>query len=59
MEQFKALLPEGKNVTCLEDLSSLRVNDMKKILSAFKEKVSGVKADLLLRVYAIPYIVEY
>ena len=53
MDQFRSLLPEGKTVACLEDLSSLRVKDLKHILTAFKEKISGVKADLLLRVYAI------
>ena len=53
MEQFQSLLPSGKQVTCLEDLSSLRVSDLKKILSVYKEKLSGVKADLVLRVYAV------
>ena len=53
MEQFQALLPEGKSVACLEDLSSLRVKDLKVVLAAFNEKISGVKADLLLRVYAV------
>ena len=42
--------PEG-----LEDLSSLRVVDLKKNLKAFKSNFSGVKADLILRAYAIYY----
>ena len=53
MEQFQTLLPTGKQVTCLEHLSSLRVSDLKKILSVHKEKLSGVKSDLVLRVYAV------
>ena len=53
MEQFQTLLPTGKQVTCLEDLGSLRVSDLKKILYVYKMKVSGVKADLVLRVYAV------
>ena len=53
MEQFQTLLPTGKQVTCLEDLSYLRVSDLKNILSVYKEKLSGVKADLVLRVYAV------
>ena len=53
MDQFEALLPEGKVITCLEDLSTLRVMDLKKILKPFKKSISGVKADLILRVYAI------
>ena len=53
MEQFLALLPDGKTVSGLEDLSSLRVVDLKKILKAFKSNLSGVKADLILRAYAV------
>ena len=53
MEQFQTLLPTGKQVTFLETLSSLRVSDLKKILSVYKEKLSGVKADLVLRVNAV------
>ena len=53
MKQFQNLLPAGKQVTCLEDLSSLRVRDLNKILSVYKEKLSGVKADLVLRFYAV------
>ena len=53
MDQFQALLPEGKSVSCLDDLSVLTVKDLKKILLVYKEKLSGVKYDLVLRVYAI------
>ena len=53
MEQFLALLPDGKTVSGLEDLSSLRVVDLKKNLKAFKSNLSGVKADLILRAYAV------
>ena len=53
MEQFSLLLPEGKPVSCLEDLSLLTVKERKRILLAYKEKVSGVKADLILRAYAL------
>ena len=48
MDQFQALLPEGKSVYCLEDLSGFTVKDLKKILVVYKEKVSGIKADLEL-----------
>ena len=53
MEQFQSLLPEGKSISCLEDLSVLTVKDLKKILDAYKDELSGIKADLVLRVYAI------
>ena len=53
MEQFKALLPGGKTVDSLEDLKKLNVEQLKKILVCYKEKTSGVKADLILRAYAI------
>ena len=53
MDQFQALLPEGKSVYCLEDLSGFTMKDLKKILVVYKEKVSGIKADLVLRAYAI------
>ena len=53
MDQFQALLPDGKSVSCLDDLSVLTVKDLKKILVVYKEKLSGVKSDLMLRVYAI------
>ena len=39
MEQFQAILPEGKSVACLEDLSSLHVKDLKVVLAAFNEKI--------------------
>ena len=49
MEQFQTLLPStGKQVTYLEDLGSLRVSDLQKIFSVYKQKLSGVKADLVL-----------
>ena len=34
-------------------MGPLRVSDLKKILSVHKEKLSGVKADLVLHVYAM------
>ena len=53
MEEFQSLLPEGKVVECLEDLGSLTVAELKSILKRYKEKTSGVKADLVLRTFAV------
>ena len=53
MDQFIKLLPDEKEVTCLEDLLSLKVSEQKKILCSYNEKVSGNKADLVLRTYAV------
>ena len=47
--KFDAVCP----VSCIDDLKTFTVVDFKKILKAYKEKISGCKADLLLRVYAI------
>ena len=53
MEQFISTLPEGKSVTCLEDLGSFSVKELKNVLVSYREKSSGAKADLVLRVYAL------
>ena len=53
MEQFVAILPEGKAVTCLEDLGTFSLKQLKQVLRRYNEKNSGVKADLVFRVYAI------
>ena len=53
MDQFISLLLEGKAVSCFEYFSILTVKELKKVLLAYKEKVSGVKADLILRAYAV------
>ena len=53
MDQFISTLPEGKSVTCLEDLSAFSVKELKNILVSYREKSSGAKADLVLRVYAL------
>ena len=42
-----------KVVTCLEDLQCFTVKESKKILEGYKEKTSGCKSGLMLRVYAI------
>ena len=52
MDQFIKVIPDGKSVTCLDDLLSLKVSEVKKILFSYNEKVSGNKADLVLRTYA-------
>ena len=52
MEQFNSTLPEGKKVTCLEDLGLLSMKELKQVLQVYNEK-SSIKADLVLRVYAI------
>ena len=52
MDQFSKLLPDGKSVTCLDNLLSLKVSGLKKILFSYN-KVSGNMADLVLRTYAV------
>ena len=51
MDKFESLVPQGISINCLEDLGCLKVKDLKKILAAYEENVSGGKADLALRVY--------
>ena len=53
MDQFIKFLPDEKSVTCLDDLLSLKVSELKKILCSYNEKVSGNKADLVLRTYSV------
>ena len=53
MDQFRSLLPEEKPVQCLDDLRNLTVKELKAILAAYKERMSGSQADLILRAYAI------
>ena len=53
MEDFNGLCPEKKVVTCLEGLQCFTVKEFKEILKGYKEKTSGCKSDLMLRVYAI------
>ena len=53
MDKFESLVPQGISINFLEDLGCLKVKDLKKILAAYKEKVSGGEADLVLRDYAI------
>ena len=53
MDEFQSLLPKGKFVECLEDLGSLKVAEVKNVLKRYKEKTTGVKADLVLRTFAI------
>ena len=53
MDQFIKLLPDGKSVTCLDDLPSLKLSELKKSLFSYNEKVSGNKANLVLRTYAV------
>ena len=48
MDQFISSLPEGKSVICLEELGSFSVKELKN-----REKSSGAKANLVLRVYAL------
>ena len=53
MDQFISTLPKGKSVTCLENLGSFSVKELKNVLVSYREKLSGAKADLVLRVYAL------
>ena len=53
MDTFWKLCPKEKQVQYLEDFEMLTVSDLKRILRAYKENVSGCKANLLLKVYAI------
>ena len=48
MDQFSLLLPKGKCISCFEDLAISTVKELKKVLLAHNEKVSGVKADSIL-----------
>ena len=52
MDQVSKLLPDGKSVTCLDDLLSLTVIELKKILFLYNE-VSGNKATLALHTYGV------
>ena len=53
MDAFKDFLPKGKVVECFENLATLTVTELKRILQRYKEKTGGIKADLVLRAYAI------
>ena len=53
MDQFRSLLPKDKIVDCLDDLRKFSVEELKVILAAYKEKILGSKADLILRAFAI------
>ena len=53
MDQFISTLPKGKSITCLEDLGSFSVKELKNVLVSYCEKSSGAKADLVLHVYAL------
>ena len=59
MYQFSKFFPEGKSVSTLEDLASLvdlaslAVKELKRSLLSYREKVSGTKAHLVLRTYAL------
>ena len=53
MEKFRSLLPDGKVVDSLEDLGALTVKELKNILKQYKENTTGVKADLVLRAFAV------
>eukprot|EP00795_Rhopilema_esculentum_P009926 gene9926-18533_t len=53
MDAFKLLLPKEKKVDCLEDLGALTYKELKHILVQYREKTSGVKADLILRAHAV------
>ena len=53
MDQFNLCLPDGVSITCLEDFGQLKVNELKCILAKYNSKVSGVKTDLILHLYAI------
>ena len=53
MEAFRSSLPEGKVVNCLEDLGVFTVKELKSVLKRYNERTSGVKADLVLRAFAI------
>eukprot|EP00795_Rhopilema_esculentum_P010099 gene10099-18752_t len=53
LDAFKLLLPKEKKVDCLEDLGALTIKELKHFLVQYREKTSGVKADLILRAYAV------
>ena len=49
MDQFIKLLPDGKSVTSLDDLLSLKVSELKKILFSYNMMVSGNVCSVCLR----------
>ena len=53
METFRSSLPEGKVFNCLEDLGVFTVKELKSVFKRYNERKSGVKADLVLRAFAI------
>ena len=53
MDQFKSFLPKNKYVECLDDVRNLALKELKTILVAYKEELSGSKADLNLKAFAI------
>jgi len=47
------LVHKDKQISTLEDIQKLKVEDLKEILRSFSETTGGTKADLVLKVYAI------
>ena len=53
MDEFISVCPNGKPASCLEDLRKFSVKELQGILKHYHENVSGKKADLLMRTFAI------
>ena len=47
------ILYKGQEIATLEDIQKLKVKDLKEILRSNSEATGGMKADLVLKVYAI------
>ena len=47
------LVYQDKEISTLEDIQKLKVKDLREILRSNSEATGGIKADLVLKVYAI------
>lgn len=47
------LVYQDKEILTLEDIQKLKVKDLREILRSNSEATGGIKADLVLKVYAI------
>ena len=53
MDEFILVCPNGKPASCVEDLRKFSVKELQGILKHYHENISGKKADLLMRTFAI------
>ena len=53
MDKFISISPNGKPASSLEDFRQFSVKELQGILKHYHENISGKKADLLMRIFAI------